>query len=155
MEKSVKKPKDNKGKIRGGVQFKQGNPGGPGRPKDTPYFRLVKGKLREEFYSLVSKYWSMPVSEVEKLSANKDLTMSDQMFLRWYANRLKDPSNEDMLMISKMLGIKLEQLVIDHLSSDGSHSGITINANDINMKVDEAKNLIKSLGILEADEWSK
>ena len=137
-----------------GKPFQKGNPGG-GRPKDNFYSRLVKGKVREEFYTYLSKYWSMEITEIEEISKNKTLSMSEQMFLRWYANRMQNPSNEDLLVLAKMLGIKLEHMVIDHLSSDGSHSGVTINANEVTMKVAEAKTIVKSLEVLEDDEWSK
>lgn len=120
-----------------GRPFTKGNKGGPGRPKLTFYEKLVRGKIKEEFYEYLAKYWSIPVEELEKISGDKKLSISESWFISWFGNRVAEPTNEDMAVISKMLGINFDKLIIDHTSSDGSHHNKNLQPLDLSCLSDE------------------
>ena len=100
--------------------FKKGNPGGPGRPKMGTYERLLKGKLKEDFYEMMFKPWDMRLDEIEKLIKDKSRTVPEQIFLRWFVDRMQSPSSHDLEILAKFCGIKLDHITVDNVSSDGS-----------------------------------
>lgn len=127
-----------KGKPRGkGRQFEKGNPGGPGRPPLTFYEKLVRGKVKEEFYEYLAKYWNIPVEQLEEISGDKKLSIAESWFISWFGSRVADPSNEDMAVIAKMLGINFDKMIIDHTSSDGSHTNKIVQPLDLSMLTNE------------------
>lgn len=109
--------------------FTKGNPGGPGRPKDTIYQKLLKGKMKEEFYEYMFRAWDVKLTEIESVVKDKNKTIPEQMFLRWFIDRLKSPEGKDIELLAKFCGIKLDHLTIDKTSSDGSH--VPINLKDL------------------------
>ena len=124
IKKKVKKKaksttkKTTKKKSLPGRPFKKGNPGGPGRPKDSYYQRVAKGKVKEEFFIYLAKYWEMNLADANENIIDPKITMGERMFLKWFVNRLKDPTNNDMDMLARMLGVNLEKLEISHIGSE-------------------------------------
>jgi len=103
-----------------GRPFEKGNPGGPGRPKDTYYQKIAKGKVKKEFFAFMAKYWDKPLDEAAEMLKTQDMSMGERMFLKWFLNRVKEPTNADMEALARMLGINLNKLEITHTNDDGN-----------------------------------
>ena len=108
------------------TRFKKGNPGGPGRPKDSIYQKLLKGKMKEEFYEYMFKAWDVKLKDIEALVKDKEKTVPEQMFLRWFIESLKNPDIKHIEMLARFCGIRLDHLTIDRTSSDGSHTPVSL-----------------------------
>lgn len=138
MSKSKAKKKAKKGKVHKGRFVKGHSKPGPGRPKLKPIERLLRGKHKEEFLGYLAEFFEMTVAEVEVLSGDKSLPIGKMMFARWYANRLRKPSNDDMDQLRKWLGISNPVTKIDHTSSDGTMSPAT------NITPEQERNILEA-----------
>jgi len=125
-DKKVKKGAAKK-KVKHSGQFKKGhNRPGPGRPRLTPAERMFRGEHKEKFLGYLAELFDMSVEEIEKLAGNKEMSNGKMMFVRWYANRLEKPTNDDMNQLRKWFGIPDAPKILDHKSSDGSMSPVNI-----------------------------
>lgn len=115
------------------TQFKNGNPGGPGRPKLTEKERAVREALRSEIAE-VARLLTIPKEKALKEINKKDSTLLHQMLAK--ALKSKDPKIVESSFITRMLGAPKQ--VIEQTGKDGGPQIIvTIPSNGKEIKSDD------------------